>query len=79
MTNIEKYNNIFISAFSVEETDLNETFTILDVAKWDSVAHMALIANLEEAFDVMFETDDIIGFGSYLHGIEILKGYGIEF
>lgn len=79
MTNIEKYTNIFTTVFSVDAAALNETFTILDIDKWDSVAHMALIGQLEETFDIMFDTDDIIGFSSYTNGMEILRKYGIEF
>lgn len=79
MTNIEKYTNIFTTVFSVDTSVLNEIFTILNIDKWDSIAHMALIGQLEETFDIMFETDDIIGFSSYTNGMEILEKYGIKF
>ena len=51
-----------------------------DVEAWDSVGHMGLIASLEEAFDIMMDTDDIIDFGSYEKGKEILAkaAYGVE-
>jgi acyl carrier protein len=40
---------------------------------------MTLVANIEDAFDIMMETDDIIDFSSYEKGIDILKQhYGIE-
>lgn len=77
MTNIEKYNKAFIEAFNVEETEL----TILayqSIKTWDSVGHMGLIAIMEEAFDIMMETDDIIDFSSYVKGFEIMKRYDIE-
>ena len=40
---------------------------------------MGLIASLEEAFDIMMDTDDIIDFGSYEKGKEILAkdAYGV--
>jgi len=38
---------------------------------------MSLIAELEESFDIMIETDDIIDFSSYMKGQSILKKYGI--
>jgi acyl carrier protein len=38
---------------------------------------MAMIAALEEQFDIMMETDDIIGFNSYVKGAEILAKYDI--
>ena len=38
---------------------------------------MAMIAALEDAFDIMMETEDIIEFGSYAIGILKLKKYGV--
>ena len=37
-----------------------------------------MVTMLEETFDIMLDTDDIIDFSSYEKGIEILKKYGIE-
>ena len=48
------------------------------VKTWDSIGHMGLISALEDAFDIEFETDDIIDFSSYEKGKEIIKKYGIE-
>lgn len=78
MTNIETYRNIFMETFGVAEDVLNETFTFEGVEQWDSLAHMELIGKLEEAFDVFFQTEDILNYGSYLNGVEILKRYGVE-
>ena len=49
-----------------------------DVEAWDSVGHMTLMAALEDAFDIMMETDDIVDFSSYEKGKEILKKYGVD-
>lgn len=79
MKKLDDYNAIFEKVFSVKAADLNGEFSILNVDKWDSVAHMRLITELEDTFDVMFDTDDIIGFSSYEKGLEILKKYNICF
>ena len=79
MTNLEKYNDVFCRVLNVDATVLDEKFTFKEVPQWDSVAHLSLISELEEAFDVLYESDDILHYGSYLNGIEILKKYGIEF
>ncbi len=79
MSNIEKYNNVFKDVFRVDENELNENYNFKDVDSWDSLIHLTLISELEAAFDVMFETEDILHFGGYLNGIEILKSYGISF
>jgi acyl carrier protein len=77
MSNKEKYDQVFIESFSIDSTQLNEKFVYQCVPEWDSVGHMGMIAGLESAFDIMMETDDIIDFGSYAKGIELLAKYDI--
>lgn len=78
MTNNEKYKNIFIKVFSVNENRL-ENFNFDTEEIWDSLSHLTLISELEEVFDVMFETEDILHFGGYENGKRILNKYGIKF
>jgi len=77
VSNIEKYKQVFINCFSVNSSVLNDKFVYQSVPEWDSVGHMSMIGELEEAFDIMMETDDIIEFESYTKGIEILSKYEI--
>ena len=74
MTNIEKYKQVFIKLFGVKEKELQK-LKYQGVDAWDSVGHMGLIAELEETFNIMIETDDIIDFNSFLKGYEILNKY----
>ena len=79
MTNIEKYNEAFMSSLEVTVDQLAD-LKYQGVANWDSVGHMGLVAALEDAFDIMMDTDDIIDMNSYEKGKEILmKNYQIEF
>ena len=80
MTNLEKYNGAFIETFEISEDKL-EGLKYMDIEAWDSVGHMGLIAALEDAFDIMMDTDDIIDFSSYEKGKEILgkEEYGVVF
>ena len=77
MSNKEKYDQVFIESFSVDILQLNENFVYQCVPEWDSVGHMGMIAGLESAFDIMMDTDDIIDFGSYTKGIELLAKYKV--
>ena len=78
MTNIEKYNQVFTSTLEITENQL-KGLSYQSVELWESVGHMTLVANLEDTFDIMMETDDIIDLSSYEKGIEILKEkYGVE-
>lgn len=77
MNNLETYNNIFIRIFEVTQEQL-AGLEYQDIEAWDSVGHMGLIAALEDAFDIMMDTDDIIDLSSYEKGKDILKKYGVE-
>lgn len=76
MTNLEKYRKAFIDSLETEEGELEE-LAYQDIPQWDSVGHMGLIAELEDIFDIMMDTDDIIDFNSYKAGKEIMKKYGV--
>lgn len=78
MTNLEKYNQVFCETLQVTEDKL-AGLKYQDVELWDSVGHMTLVAALEDAFDIMLDTDDIIDLSSYEKGMEILKKYDVEF
>lgn len=79
MTNLEKYNQAFVEALEISEGQL-PGLEYQGIEQWDSVGHMGLVATLEDAFDIMMDTDDIIDFSSYEKGKEILtKNYEIVF
>lgn len=78
MNNLIKYNDVFMEIFELKEEQLNESLIYNSIELWDSVGHMAMIAELEDAFDIMLETDDVIDFSSYEVGKEILRKYDVE-
>jgi len=76
MENIKKYTEAFVQAFDVDESVVT-SLEYESIQDWDSVGHMVLIAELEGAFDIMFEVEDIIDFSSFDRGKELLKNYGV--
>lgn len=80
MSNSEKYTKVFVETFEVDE-ETAKNLKYQDIDAWDSVGHMGLISALEDAFDIMMDTDDIIDFNSFEKGREILAKaeYGVEF
>lgn len=78
MTNKEKYDKVFMENLDVKEEQL-ANLKYQDVPTWDSVGHMSLVSEIEDAFDIQFETDDIVDFNSYQKGMEILAKYDVEF
>ena len=77
MTNLEKYTQVFTATFNVTPEQAAK-LEYQSIKEWDSVGHMQLIAALEDAFDIMMDTDDIIDLSSFEKGKEILKKYDVE-
>ncbi len=79
MNNSEKYIKAFTETFQISEEETRD-LKYTQIPAWDSVGHMALVAAIEESFDIMMDTDDIIDFNSFEKGMEILKDkYHVEF
>ena len=77
MTNLGKYDKVFWRVLKKEQDELKD-LGYRGVPAWDSLGHMNLIGELEEMFDVILETPDMLAFSSYEKGKEILKKYGIK-
>lgn len=72
------YDSIFIKMFALTKEELSD-LKYQGISSWDSIGHMQLVSRIEDEFDVMLETEEIIDFSSYEKGIEILKKYDVEF
>lgn len=79
MSNLEKYKAVFVKVFQASEQELAQGFAFQDIERWDSFAHVTLITELEDEFNVMFAPEDILSYGSYENGMKILERYGIVF
>ena len=77
MRDIEKYNKAFVDVFAVDAITLDDHFSKETVKEWDSVHQLSIVANLEEAFDILLEPEDIMNFVSYQAGKMILEKYDI--
>lgn len=78
MTNLEKYNDIFVQVFGVAASQLGDSFSKDTVAEWDSVHQLNIISLLEESFDLLLAPEDIMACTSYNAGKAILANNGVE-
>jgi len=78
MSKIEKYSEIFKIALNIGDDKLSENLEYNGIEEWDSIAHMTLVAALEEEYKITLETDDIVDFSSFKKGMEILKKYKVN-
>ena len=64
MENKLKYNTAFIESFDIDVAEvIIEDLEYESIVEWDSVGHMGLIAEIEEAFGIELEMDDVLDFG----------------
>lgn len=74
-----KLVSVFSDSLNIDTALVVDSLAYSEHPNWDSTAHMILITDLEEAFDVMLEPDDIIDMSSVGKAKRILKKHGIDF
>ncbi|RTE07929.1 acyl carrier protein [Paenibacillus whitsoniae] len=77
--NEQKLKAIFAEALGISESIVVDDLLYNSIEQWDSIAHMSLIAAIDEGFDIMMDTDDVIDLSSFAKAKEILSKYGVEF
>ncbi len=70
-------NEIFAEALMIDIGRVTDDLTYNSIPEWDSVAHMALIAELEGVYDIMLDTDDIIAMSTPAIARDILTKHGV--
>lgn len=79
MTNNQKLQQAFVNALAIDADQVTDELAYNTIPEWDSTAHMILIAELEDTFEVMLDTDDIIDMSSVLKARQILAKYDTQF
>lgn len=78
MNNLQQLRKMFAEGLGINEDAVTDDLTYQSIKQWDSVGHMAVIAAIESAFDIMMDTDDIIDMSSFAKAKEIIQKYGID-
>lgn len=79
MDHLKKYKDVFMNVFSLSEEDLENNPAMANVELWDSVGHINLIAELEDAFNIEITMEEMSALISYEKGRELLEQHGIHF
>lgn len=58
---MKKLNKVFKEVFDDESLKITEKTTAKDVDGWDSLMHITLIAEVEDAFHVKFAMKEVTG------------------
>ena len=71
----KKLKDCFANALGIDNSLVLDSLQYNSIPEWDSVGHMTLVAELEDCFDIMLDTDDIINMSSVSKAKDILKKY----
>ncbi|MET8761247.1 acyl carrier protein [Lentzea sp. NPDC004782] len=73
----DRLRGVFVDALQLDDSVDVENLKYRDIEEWDSVGHMALVAAIEDEFDVQFETEQVIDMSSFKVAVDMLKGFGV--
>jgi len=79
MANLAKLKTSFFSGLGLPK-DINVVeLKYRDIKQWDSVGHMQLVTQIENDFDVMLDSEEVIALSSFTKAKEILTKHGVGF
>ena len=79
MNNEQKLREIFAESLNIDISRVNDELAYNTIPEWDSIAHMALISEIDDAFDTMLDTDDVLDMSTFAKAKEILTKYDVQF
>ena len=68
----------FTTTFGIAPEEVTDALAYQSIPQWDSVGHMALVAELETQFGIMLDTEDIIGMSTVAKAREIVHKHGAD-
>ncbi|WMJ82385.1 acyl carrier protein [Clostridium sp. MB40-C1] len=79
MSNLEKLNKMICEVFEIRDMEiLKDELGPDDIEAWDSMAHVELVTQLEEEFEIAMEVVDVSRMYTIGDIKKILVKYGVE-
>lgn len=76
-TNEDQVIAVFTRVLGIDASQVSDDLRYNTIPQWDSIAHMSVVAALEEAFGVMIDMDDVIDMSSVGKARDILRKHGV--
>ncbi|NHK31559.1 MAG: acyl carrier protein [Asgard group archaeon] len=71
----EKTYEIVNKVLLIDKEKITDELTMKDVEEWDSMAHLMIVSEIEQTFEIILEDDDITSMTSVGNIFSILKKY----
>ena len=69
----EKLRQLFAEELGLPAERVMDDLRYGEAPEWDSIAHMALVAAIETAFDIMIDADEVIDMSSFAHARRLVE------
>ena len=76
MSDNDRVIETFSRVLGLQAERITDDLRYATIPEWDSIAHMSVIAALEDAFGIMIDMDDVIDMSSVGKAREILRKHG---
>ena len=76
MIDTDRLRKVFRASLGLPEDVEVDALEYQSTNKWDSLAHMTLVAALEDEFGVMLDTDDVLAMSSFTQARDLLERLG---
>lgn len=76
--NLAKLEQAFRDALAAPDDQPVTSFRYGTTPGWDSLAHLQLVAELEDVFDISIEPDDVVEMSDFAAAKEILGRHGVD-
>ncbi|MCU1265905.1 MAG: hypothetical protein JWM21_2223 [Acidobacteria bacterium] len=77
--NLEKLRQCFADSLQVDLIEISDSLKQKSVEKWDSLAMISLIIEIEAVFGVSFLVSELTELNSFSAAVEALKRKGVSF
>lgn len=69
---------VIAKAFGITPNDITDELEYQSIPEWDSVSHLVLVTELEAAYGITIDMEDVLTMGSVAQVKELLKKYNVE-
>jgi acyl carrier protein len=77
--NEHRLKEAFSRALAIPIESVSDALRYEGIGEWDSIAHMQLIAAIDQTFEIMMDTEDVLDLNSFAQAKVLLRKYNIEF
>lgn len=70
--------DLMARSLMIDRARVDDDLAYNSIPEWDSLAHMALVAEIELQYGLMLDTDDIVAMSSTRKIREILSRYDVH-